>query len=101
MICGRDQLPAGAASPGTNDDTENLGDADDGRDISLRLVVNDRTGVVTSLRYHVEVAADGGRRIVYDMNRNVVGHGTSTVEPPAWLPTAKERTSEAADSNPR
>jgi hypothetical protein len=64
---------------------------EDVQDVSVRLVVDDELDLVQSMRYHVELAA-GGDTVVYDTRRRVTAVGRTTVTPPGWLPTAKNRT---------
>lgn len=64
---------------------------EDVQDVSVRLVVDDELDLVQSMRYRVELVA-GGDTVVYDTRRRVTRIGRTTVTPPGWLSTAKNRT---------
>ncbi len=64
---------------------------DDVRNVSVRVRVDDGTGRISDLTYHLELAADGGT-LTYHTERTLSAVGETTVERPDWLAEAARRT---------
>lgn len=62
--------------------------------VSLRVVVDAETSLVTRVTYHLEIAGNGqdSEPVVYDLTRTITGIGETTVREPAWLAMARNRT---------
>jgi hypothetical protein len=67
----------------------------DVQSVSVRAVVDDETGVLLQMDYHVETTGPDGETIVHDLTREVTGLGSTTVSEPAWLDTARRRTGQS------
>jgi len=66
--------------------------------VSVTVVVDDGTGLVTSVDYRLTATVDGDR-VTVELERTLSGLGTTTVPGPDWLDEARERTGGEDDGN--